>query len=355
MSERQLSGLLGALQLGATAGSPLAAVRPRAPRITPTQRDTLIRVGWMDAKGRMTDAAVSALWAVLQPQVRIELVLGTPDTLLSTALYAGGSEGAAPQLDGIRLVLLNVDERGSEPIYRFQTGLSLDLIADRLRDQLMVGPLTAPTSLRADLTPGGSVALLGALDARLHALLAARLDREPDPAAVVSPAAVWETIVEGRAARDLTWAVTLFSMLMPFLPWTPERPQVVAGLEEMAAARLLSAREDGRYNFGRELLALADALYPIVTFGCVYVTRWAQGEDAGGRALTGPGERVVALVRGRSAVLMVQLDGWEDGEARVAVDVLSDVEVAELLFQMSQAPEMVVPPGAPAADNGRGG
>ena len=342
VSARQLSALLGALGLAPADHSPLATVQSGEPRITPSDRDALVGMGWMDARGQMTTTATAALQAVAQPAVCIEMVLGTPDTLLSTAAYVGHPAQPDAILGPESLVFLNVDDSTGEARYRFQPGHSPVSITDSLREQLMLGRLESPASMRADLSPGAFVALLGTLDWRLHALLSARLDREADPAAIVTPASIWEMIVEGRAARDLTWAVTLFSMLMPFLPLTPDRAGITAGLAELVAARLAVAQPDGRYAFSRDVQALADALYPILSFGCVYVTRWGRSG--------GVSEHVFTLLRGRAAILMVQPGENNDGKPAIGVDTLGDVELAEILFRMAQDPNILLPPEPASPD-----
>jgi hypothetical protein len=336
VSTRQLSALLGALGLAPADHSPLAIVQSGEPRITPTDRDVLVGMGWMDAGGQMTTTATAALQAVAQPTVCIEMVLGTPDTLLSTAAYVGRPAQADAILGPESLVFLNVDDSTGEARYRFQPGCSPVTIADSLRDQLMLGPLEPPASTRADLSPGAFVALLGMLDWRLHSLLSARLDREADPAVIVTPASIWEMIVEGRTARDLTWAVTLYSMLMPFLPLTPDQADITVGLAELATARLAVVHPDGRHALSRDVRALADALYPILSFGCVHVTRWGRSG--------GVSERVLTLLRGRAAILMVQPGTNHDGKSAIGVDMIGDVELAEILFRMAQNPDILLPP-----------
>jgi len=299
-----------------------------APSLAPADRQALVAAGWLEPRGapRLKEEVAAGLRALCAPRVRASMLLGTRDSLLATQFYSAGAFAEGELASCIS------DPEGVE--FGFAFGQSPSMLAQALTEQLLIGPLDAGVTLRAELEPDAFVALLAILDWRVHAALQSRLDRAPQPEPAFRPSAAWEALVEGRTAEDLDWQVTVFTYLLPFLDYGLDVEALQAALPALERQGLIAPAEDGRYALRDPLLELADALPPVLSFAGLNVELT---DDAGNASSTH-----LAFVRGRSATLMVQPLQMEDGRRLVLVDSLDGVQLGDLLFSLGSPGQQIV-------------
>jgi predicted nucleic acid-binding Zn ribbon protein len=339
LTETQLRGLVAASGLRPSEASPLGDLPDdRVVSLSAVDYQILERLGWLErgAPPRLTARARAALEALCRPTTRASLLLGTRDTVGTMRAYSarGFSDGA--------LVSYTADtQRGA---YRLLPGQSPGDLADVLTAQVLLGPLDETVTFQATVDLAAFVTLTCILDWRLQTLLASILDREPNPDIRFTARVIWEVLVEGRTARDLTWLVTLSTYLLPSPNYELGESAIAAALQRLQAQGLVAPTDDGRYAISDQLLELADALMPVVSFAGLNVA--VQGE-AGVASNTH-----LAILRGKSAILLVQLVVGEGGGRMLAMDCVSGVELAEVLFTLGLPGQQLVgvaPEQAPTA------
>jgi len=276
--------------------------------------------GWLEEgdPARLTAEARAALEALCYPTVSASLLVGTRESMATTRAYSarGFSKGA--------LVSYAADPERDE--YWLLLGQSPASLADALTAQVVLGPLDEPVDFQAALEPVEFVTLLCILDWRMHALLAATLDRELNPDVRFTVRAVWEMLVEGRTAFDLAWQVTLFTYLLPFLDYELDERTIETALQSLQERHLVSRTDDSRYAISDPLLELGDALLPVVSYAALHIE---EQDESGGVSSTH-----LVFLRGSAAILVVQPVVDERGRRVLVIDSVDGVELAEMLFEL---------------------
>jgi predicted nucleic acid-binding Zn ribbon protein len=329
LTETQLRGLVAASGLRSSEDSPLSdLLDDRVVSLSAVDYQILERLGWLErgAPPRLTAKARAALEALCRPTTRASLLLGTRDTVGTMHAYS-----ARGFIDGMLVSYTADTQRGT---YRLLPGQSPGDLADVLTAQVLLGPLDETVTFQATVDLAAFVTLTCILDWRLQTLLASILDRAPNPDTRFTARVIWGTLVEGRTARDLTWLVTLSTYLFPSLNYELAESAIVSALRRLQAQGLLAPTDDGRYAISDPLLELADALMPVVSFAGLNV---AVQDGAGVTSNTH-----LAILRGKSAILLVQPVVGESGGRMLAMDCVTGVELAEVLFTLGLPSQQLV-------------
>jgi predicted nucleic acid-binding Zn ribbon protein len=341
LTQTQLKGVLALSGLKFREGSPVAPLmaKKEASELGPDDRRVLQEMGWLEVNDppQLTAKAKAILETLCQPNVTARLLLGTRRTIVATQAYS------AQGFTDDSLISFVADPDRNE--YFLVWGQSPATLVDTITAQVLVGPIDQTVTFQKALGADAFVVLLCILDWHLHTLLTEMLDRESNLDIHFTVRALWEMLLDGRTAYDLTWQVTLFTYLLPFLNYELDEETIEVALQEIQKHGLVTQTDGGQYTIKDPLLELFGALLPLASYAGLHVEVWDGSDNIDGTHL--------AFLRGRSTVLIVQPVVEESGEKVVALDCVDDVELAEVLFKLGlpgqqlagTSPEMLQAPG----------
>lgn len=282
-------------------------------------RQKLQSVGWLtgDTPAGLSEEARAAMTSLLRPTISGRAVLGTRRTFGVLGLYA-----ADP---GEEYVALSESGDG----YLITPDRTFGDLSTAVTGQVLLGPLEISMDFGAEFDPEGFAALAAILDCRTRMLLQATLDRNPYPDVRFDAREAWEMLVEGTSSDDPAWGVSLFRSLVPQVDFDLSEELVAAALVRLAESGHVTAAGEGGWRFSELLESFADAVQPFGSYAGVHLEAWNGDEPIEAAHL--------AIVRGPFALVVMRpmIDG---GRRTVAVDAITDIELADLLTELAVTP-----------------
>ena len=220
--------------------------------------------GWLEENADLGLSSLSAggkaaLQALLQPKTSVQLVLGDLQEILITEMYS------ADGFHDNELVIFT--ERKVEERYVIRPGVSPAQVSDALLEHLMVGPRLEGLEFALTLPPKGALVFCCVLDWIYTLRIAGKLQNDRQVSFTFTSQSLWQRAMEIRLGEDLMWMSALLPYLFPNLDFTVSEEVIAELLDELAGMGYLDRQNDDLYYPNDFVIALADALVPMLSFG----------------------------------------------------------------------------------------
>jgi len=338
LTENQLKSLLSISKLIPGEFSPLVGLVNTDEKMEPSNDDLQILTDYglltKNEPPSLPPEVYSGLRTLCDPSITISLLLGTPETLVTTYSYsARGFEDNA---------FVSFVQDPETRLFQLFIGQSPADIADLLTEQVIIGPVRDNVQFQAILIPEEYVILTCIQDHYQQLLVETTLDREMNREIWFNQRDLWEILVEGRISFDLNWQVTSSTYLLPFLDFELDEELISKSLDQLTERDLLIKSESGYYSLSDDLVQLLDYFLPVISFAAINF-----------EVIKGPDELSLThmvFLRGNSVNMIVQPVVDEEKRNEISIFTASGVQLAALLFEMGLQDQEIVDI---ADDNGK--
>jgi len=277
--------------------------------------------GWLEARADLglsglSAAGKAALRALLQPKTSVQLVLGDLQEILVTEMYSadGFQEG--------QLVIFT--ERKAEGRYIIRPGISPSQVSDALLEHLMVGPRLEGLQFAVNLPSQAALIFFCVLD-WIHTMrIISKLQNDRETTFAFTPHALWQRAMEIQMGDDLMWMSALTPYLFPYLQFSVSEETISGLLDELKGLGYLDRSQEGFYYPNDLMIALADALVPMLSFGSCAIRQ--MDEERTGFHL--------AFVVGVGTNLVLEAVPGADGRHWLQLTAVNGIELSKLLYRI---------------------
>lgn len=282
---------------------------------------TLQESGWLEQRTGLgvmglSSQAGAALRALLQPKTSVQLVLGDSQEILVTEMYSA---------DGFRdgqLVIFT--ERKAEGRYIIRPGISPSQVSDALLEHLMVGPRLDGLEFAVNLPSQAALIFFCVLD-RIHTMrIISKLQNDRETSFAFTSHALWQRAMEIQMGDDLMWMSALLPYLFPSLQFSISEEMISGLLDELKGLGYLDRSQEGFYYPNDLMIALADALVPMLSFGSCAIRQMEEG-------LIG---FHLAFVVGVGTNLVLEAVPGADGRHWLQLTAVNGIELSKLLYRI---------------------
>ncbi len=320
LSDGELTFLLNAAGVRPEKTSPLAQIgKPAAPD---TGRK-LPQTGLVDSSGHPTADCLEALNILANPGTEIDLLWGNQQGVSLSKTYSAAGKD--------RLVSFT-RMNGVNNISYF---LSPQDITDLVAQKLVFSEIKEIAELSLETGAAAVPVFFALLDLYQEAQLKATLERQQEFEVKIAPDEANRILQTAKVDQDLTWYAPVGYMAMPTNVAVTESV-VKDGISALKRAGIIEASG----VLSDSMAAFASRAFPLMAFfGINVYTR------SGGAIEKAP----LALFRGCSTLLFVQItsEGGRTGQA--IINSISTSELPEILFNLAVRPyEVAAPPVMPS-------
>ena len=322
VTKEELSQLLMLIGTQRCESSPLPAVSTGNGATRRNQPLTALKEsGWLDENADpglsgLSAAGKAALLALLQPKTSVQLVLGDLQEILVTEMYSAGG------FHDDELVIFT--ERKTEERYVIRSGVSPGQVSDALLEHLMIGPRLEGLEFAVTLPSQTILVFFCVLDWIYTLRIISKLQNDRQTSFAFTPHALWQRAMEIQMGDDLMWMSALLPYLFPYLQFSVNEEAISELLDELARLGYLDRNQEGLYYPNDLMIALADAVVPMLSFGSCAIR---QVED-------GDGGFHLAFVVGVGTNLVLEAASGTDGQHWLQLTAVSGIELSKLLFRI---------------------
>ncbi|MBE0695334.1 MAG: zinc ribbon domain-containing protein [Anaerolineaceae bacterium] len=254
--------------------------------------------------------------ALLQPKTSVQLVLGDLQEILVTEMYS------ADGFQDEELVIFT--ERKAEKRYVIHPGISPRQVSDALLEHLMIGPRLEGLEFALTQPSQVAFAFLCVLD-WIHTLrLQSKLQNDRQVSFRFTPQDIWQRAMEIQMGDDLMWMSALVPYLYPSLKFSATERAMAGLMDELVGLRYLSRKQENLYYPNDFMVALADALVPILSFGSCAIRRDEDGDSG----------LHLGFVVGVETNLVLEAAPGTDGQDWLQLTAVNGIELSKLLFRI---------------------
>jgi zinc ribbon protein len=264
----------------------------------------------------LSAAGKAALQALLQPKTNVQLVLGDLQEILITELYSA---------DGFHDdALVIFTERKAENRYVIRPGVSPAQVSDALLAHLMIGPRLEGLEFALTLPSKAALVFCCMLDWIYTLRIAGKLQNDRQVSFAFTSQSLWQRAMEIQLGDDLMWMSALLPYLFSNLDFTVSEEGFAELLDELAGMGYLDRNEEGLYYPNDFVVALADALVPMLSFGSCAI-RQLEEEVTGFH---------LVFVVGVGTNLVLEAAPGKDGRTWLQLTAVNGIELSKLLFRI---------------------
>lgn len=302
--------------------SPLANLSAEHETSTPIQiSDTLKKSGWLEkqtdpVQPKLTVQSMAVMQALLQPKTSVQLVLGDLQEVLITELYSDNGFR-----DG-ELVIFT--ERKTENGYVIRPGVSPGQVSNALLEHLMIGPRLDGLEFALTLPSQTALMFFCVLDWIYTLRLLSKVHNDRQVSFGFTPQNIWQRAMEIQMGDDLMWISALVPYIFPALQFSVSEEAVSELLDELVRLGYLDRKQEGLFYPNDFVVALADAITPMLSFGSCATH---QIEDGGSGFH-------LAFVVGVETNLVLEAVPGADGQNWLQLTAVNGIELSKLLFRI---------------------
>ena len=260
----------------------------------------------------LVTAAKQAVKAIMAPETRVQLVLGSPKEMAITQLFSSGEYAEDS------LVIYNF--KPEVDVHMIYPGQSPSDVSDALLAQLLNGPHLEGLQFELNLEDRHLLTYLTILDLVYTRQLKARLEGQAFPVLNFTAKDVWARFSEIRMGEDLMWLSALVPYLFPYFPNAMYEKGLEEELKSLGEKGLITPVNGDLYQPSDFSLALSEGLLPMVSFGSC--------------GITGPRNTGLHLgfIIGLNVNLVIKAEPSDEGN-RVTLVGEDGVQLSRLLFE----------------------
>ncbi len=162
--------------------------------------------------------------------------------------------------------------------------------------------------------------------------IAGKLQNDRQVSFVFTSQSLWQRAMEIQMGDDLMWMSALLPYLFSNLDFTVSEEVIAELLDELAGMGYLDRNKEGLYYPNDFVVALADALVPMLSFGSCAIRQME--EEVTGFHL--------AFVVGVGTNLVLEAAPGKDGRTWLQLTAVNGIELSKLLFRIGVPEEEFV-------------
>ncbi len=284
-------------------------------------RTSLVRARWIEGEPApiATPIGRAILDRLARPEHRTDILIGT-----GTWWFRWVGLGSGASDTPLVAWSTDLDDRRGAVSFPHPPTQPVDLLGAHLR----VGRIDDPIALDVEFSRQAYMCWIGILDDYLDVQLRAMLDRLPVVRDHFDVDDIGDALAEGRTSAHLAWQTPVTAALWPELLLSSDDDDLRAGLDELAALRLIEPLAEGGYQPHGTAKELLDRLVPVARWASVTVARRADHPERGVEEL---GIARLGIRRGLGAMVVERL--LDDG--RVSMRSIGDTDLELLLLDVA--------------------
>ena len=319
LRSEQIGALLKLVPAQKTSDSPLGEeVDGKPGRVSHEEVMMLSGKGWLSVetgKPLLTEAGNQALKALLAPKTVATVTLGNPRDMVLSQFY--GADG----FERDKLVQYAYRENMQEHV--ITPGLSPEDLSAAMLAHLMLGPRLEAFEFQESFPVKTALVLLGMLDMVQTRYLWGKLHNIVQPDLSFSAQELWTRMTEIWLGEDITWLSALVPFLIPYVDFYVQEEDVGQAVEQLNQRDYVDVLEDGSWQLSDWVIALAEAVSPMYSFGSCGISRIQEHREA----------LHLIFIVGPGTNLVLEVTKAESGEFYIHFTGVNGVELSKLLFR----------------------